>query len=221
MKRTFLTISAIIALGFSSYAQGGNMNLPTAYIRNTLSGTNNLPPDVIGSQYVNEDFKKGQVTIDGKSFETYVRYNAFKDEFEIKEQSGDITSLLRRENMIVKIGQDTYEIFSYIEDGQSQKGYFKKLNSGENILLLKEDVTLTAAQKATSTYSADKPASLDLESQYFLKLNDNAAQEIRLKRKDILKAIDSKKLEEYVSENKFKLKDENEVIQALNYINAS
>ena len=88
-------------------------------------------------------------------------------------------------------------------------------------MLLKEDVTLTAAQKATSTYSADKPASLDLDSQYFLKLNDNAAQEIRLKRKDILRAIDSKKLEEYVSENKFKLKKEHEVIQALNYINAS
>lgn len=221
MKTTILTMAFLTVFTFAGLAQGGLYDLPTDYIRNSLSGRNNLPDNVTGSVYFSESFKPGTVTMGDKTFNSYIRYNGLRDEFEIQDQVGEITSLLRREDMIVTLGDATYEIFSYkSDDGYDKKAYFKRLNDGPTKLLVKEDIILKEAVKATSTYAMDKPAALEPQIRYYLKTENAPAVEVRLRKKDLLRILDNDKVEDFVKENKLKLKDENEVVQTLEYYNA-
>jgi len=215
MKKTLIVLLCIISIPV--FAQGGNLDLPTAYIRNTLSGANNLPNDVVGSVYINDKFQPGKVQIDDKAFDAFIRYNAYKDEFEIQNQAGEITTVLRRDNVVVQMGPETYEIYSFIdEDGNKRQGYLQKMNEGKNLLLVRKNIELIPRREATSTYSMDQPPKLELETQYFIKVSGKPAEPIRLKKKDILRLIPDEDFKEYVKENDLKLKDESEIIQALN-----
>lgn len=169
--------------------------------------------------YLNDKFQTGKIFIDDKSFNSYIRYNAYKDEFETQNQIGEITTVLRRENVVVQMGSDTYQIYSYLDDdGNKRQGYMKKLNDGKNLLLIRNTVELIPGREATSTYAMDQPPKLEAESQYYIKVQENAAESIRLKKKDIFKIIQEEEFEDYVKDNGLKLNDEQQVLQALNAI---
>jgi len=171
----------------------------------------------VGSVYINDKFQPGKVQIDDKAFDAFIRYNAYKDEFEIQNQAGEITTVLRRDNVVVQMGPETYEIYSFIdEDGNKRQGYLQKMNEGKNLLLVRKNIELIPRREATSTYSMDQPPKLELETQYFIKVSGKPAEPIRLKKKDILRLIPDEDFKEYVKENDLKLKDESEIIQALN-----
>ncbi|WZL87898.1 hypothetical protein VS868_09775 [Salinimicrobium sp. 3283s] len=198
-----------------------NINLPTEYIRNTIGGEKTLPVNIQGSPYPTEEFQHGTVNILDKSFTTLVRYNALSDAFEIKDPTGEITTLLRRPDITVELNGSDYEIEYFIDDdGNRRQGYFQKFNDGDAVFLKRRGVIKQDAVKATSSYGRDKPASLDHYEKYFLKNGDSPAEEVRLKRKDILRQLNNEEVEQFVKKHKFKLKKESEVIQTLEYYNS-
>ncbi|MGI0108309.1 hypothetical protein [Salinimicrobium sp. WS361] len=198
-----------------------NINLPTEYIRSTISGEKTLPANVQGSQYPTEEFQQGTVNILDKSFTTLVRYNALSDAFEIKDPTGEITTLLRRPDITVELNGSDYEIEYFIDDnGIRRQGYFQKLNDGDAVFLKRRGVIKQDAVRATNSYGRDKPASLDHYEKYFLKKGDTPAEEVRLKRKDILRQLNNEEVEQFVKKHKFKLKNESEVIQTLEFYNS-
>ena len=76
-------------------------------------------------------------------------------------------------------------------------------------------------QPAVSSYSEDTPPRFDEEVSYYLIREGSPAEEIRLRKKDVLEFLSSKKAEAYVKENKLRLKSEGEVIEVLTQVNAS
>lgn len=198
-----------------------NIELPTDYIRNTLDGKNDRQTNVTGSPYQNENFQPGTVTIADKSFDTYIRYNGLNDVFEIKNQMGDISALIRRPDIKITMDGKQHKIETYVdENDMSKQRYFVILAEGENMLLKNEGIEYKEAQQASSSYSQSKPASLVPYSKYYIKKGDGNAVEVSLRKKAILNVLDDDRAKDYVKDNKLKLKKEEEVVQLLNYLNA-
>ncbi len=218
MNNSIFKLFLIIILTLSGIAEAQNLDLPTEYVRNTLEGNNAVPENVAGTPYLNDDFQKGQISINGKSFSAYLRYNGLKDEFEIKSPNGEITALLRRPNIDITLQGATYSILPYIDDnGIKKQIYFKHLNEGSVQLLEREGIKLVAAVKANTSYGRDKPAKFDPFKAYYLKKKGKPALKIRLKKKDLLKFFDDNRVKEYVKDKN--PKNESEVIDVVNYYN--
>ncbi len=217
MKKILL--SSLFLSAFAMSAQ--NLDLPTDYIRNTLDGKNDSQLNVVGSPYLNENFQKGIVTIADKSFDSYIRYNGLKDIFEIQNQIGEISALMRRPDIKITLDGKLHKIENYLdENDMAKQRYFIILNEGETLFLKNEGIEFKDAEKASSSYSQSKPASLVPFEKYYIKKGDTQAIEVRLRKNSVLHAIDDERAENYVKENKLKLKNEEEVIQLVNYYNS-
>ena len=212
----------VLALG-TTMAYGQNIDLPTEYINNTtLGGVNNLPDNVEGSPYVNEEFVLGKVYAEGQDpYNGLLRYNAYQDGIEMKTDKGIIT-LLKREYLSAEIGGNLYRIENYDKNGAIRKAYFVEKNKGKARLLLKQEKEFVPERPATSSYSQDKPAKFDDNESYYLVTEGKAGVEIKLRGKDIVSALPDhqKEVEAFAKKNKNKMKTEEEVIQVLAYYNS-
>ncbi len=214
-----ILLSSLFLSAFTVSAQ--NLDLPTDYIRNTLDGKNDRQTNVTGSPYQNENFLPGTVTIADKSFNTYIRYNALNDVFETKNETGEVTALLRRPDIKVTLEGKQHKIIKFMDDNEMTKQrYFVILAEGETMFLKNEGVEFREAQQASSSYSQSKPASLVPYTKYYIKKGDAPAVEVSLRKKSVLNILDDNQVEKYVKENKLKLKEEEEVIRVLNHFNS-
>jgi hypothetical protein len=198
-----------------------SLELPSSYINNnTYGGINNLPPDIEGSPYLTDEFVKGTVFVENeKPYAAMMRYNAYQDEIQVQGSDG-ISSLFKRDYIWAEIGGESFRIQTYGDRTGTSKGYFIELNRG-NIRLLKRIVReFKEGQPAFSSYSQDTPSRFDEKVTYYLVREESPAQEVRLRKKDILGFLSSKEVETYVKENKLRLNSEKEVIQVLTQINA-
>jgi hypothetical protein len=217
------SLTLVFALGVTlSYAQ--NITLPTEYMNTTTYGglNSNIPANVQGSPYVNEEFVIGKVFVrDDAPYNGVLRYNAYSDGIEMKTAEGVIT-LLKRDYLKATIDGKLYLIENYKKDGAIRKAYFVELNKGKARLLLRQAKKFVAARAASSSYSQDKPAKFEDEISYYIITEGNAAIETRLRVKDVLAALPDhqKELAAYVKKNKLKLKEEGEVIELLTYYNS-
>lgn len=212
----------VLALG-ATYTYGQNIELPTEYINNTtLGGVNNLPPNVQGSPYSNDEFVLGKVYAEGqKPYNGLLRYNAYQDGIEMKTDKGVIT-LLKREYLTAEINGKLYRIENYRNNGAIRKTYFVEKNTGKARLLYKERKEFIEERAATSSYSKDQPAKFQEDNAYYLITEGNPGVEVKLKSKDILSALPDhkKEVETFVKKNKNKMKTEEEVLELLAYYNS-
>lgn len=220
MFRRNLTLALTLSI---TYAFAQNIELPTEYINNTtLGGLNNLPANVQGSPYANEEFVLGKVFAEGqKPYNGLLRYNAYQDGIEMKTDKGVIT-LLKRDYLSAEINGKLYRIENYDKNGAIRKTYFAELSKGKARLLLKQGKKFVEERAATSSYSKDQPAKFEDEISYYIITEGNAAIETRLKAKDVIAALPDhqKELSAFVKKNKLKLKTEAEVMQLLAYYNS-
>jgi hypothetical protein len=218
-KKLSIVFTLFIA---ATYAQ--NIELPTDYINNTITGGLNtgIPSNVQGSPYANEEFVLGKVFVnDDKPYNGILRYNAYTDGIEMKTEKGIIT-LLKRSYLKARIGAKLYLIESYTVNGAIRKTYFVELSQGKARLLLKQGKKYVEARSASSSYTKDQPAKFEDERRYYIITEGNPAIEIRLKSKEVLQALPDhrKEMQAFVKSNKLKMKTEEEVIQVLNYYNS-
>ena len=212
-----------LMIGYSSLAQGGpTMELPTVYVQNTVTGSNRLPTNVLGSPYLNEEFVIGTVTIKGQdSYQSYLRYNAYNDELEMR--NGDTTNaVMKRDYISVRLGQDVFSVHPFAYEGGIKSGYFNALNEGKAVLLRRRQVILRKGQEATSSYAKDKPPKFEMEETFYISINGETAQPVKLNKKGVLNVLtdNSSALAGYVKKNKLKLKSQQEVLQLLEHYNS-
>ncbi|NER11745.1 hypothetical protein SAMN06265375_1055 [Muriicola jejuensis] len=219
IKRNFMLA---LVMG-AACAYGQNIDLPTEYINNTtLGGVNNLPPNVQGSPYANEEFALGKVFVKGQDpYNGLLRYNAYQDGIEMKTDKGVIT-LLKREYLSAEIDGNLYLIENYKNNGAIKKAYFIEKNKGKARLLLRQRKEFIEERQATSSYSKDQPAKFDDDLTYYLITEGNAGVEVRIKSKDILSALPDhqKEVEAFAKKNKNKMRTEEEVLQILAFYNS-
>ena len=220
MNKKHLILALSLAATTLAWGQT-SLELPSSYINNnTYGGVNNtLPPNVEGSPYLPEEFIKGTVFIEGETpYAAMMRYNAYQDEIQVKSAAG-ISSLFKRDYVWAEIDGQSFRIESYKSRSGTTKGYFVELNRGKVRLLKRIEREFKEGQPAVSSYGDDTPPRFDEEVTYYLAREGSPAEEIRLRKKDVLEFLSSKEMESFVKENKLKLKSENEVIQVLTQIN--
>jgi hypothetical protein len=221
MNKKHLLLSLTLALTSLAWGQT-SLELPSSYINNnTYGGVNSsLPPNVEGSPYLPEEFIKGTVFIEGeKPYAAMMRYNAYQDEIQVQGSDG-ISSLFKREYVWAEIGGQSFRIENYKTRSGTSKGYFVELNRGEVRLLKRIEREFKEGQPAVSSYSEDTPPRFDEEVSYYLVKEGSPAEEVRLRKKDVLGFLSSKEAESFVKENKLRLKSESEVINLLTQVNA-
>ncbi|NNF18690.1 MAG: hypothetical protein HKN61_02845 [Flavobacteriaceae bacterium] len=219
MKSTITTFCISLGIALTISAQDGRYNPPTAYIQNTASGNINVPVNVLGSPYLDEEFKLGTVLVkDDDSYTAYMRYNAFHDEIEMQENNKAV-SLIKRDYVAAKLNGMLYKIIAYDSENGIQKGYAAVLKEGATSFYLKQQVVLREAKEATSSYSKGQPPKFEREDFYLLGIGDAKPVEIKLNKKSVLDQLSTKRkaVEKYVKEYKLKLKSEAEVLQLLDY----
>ena len=234
MRKIILSIllASITAVAIYSQEIVGNQNIivnnSTAYLI-----TKNKVDDgrIDGTPYVSEAFlpakiiSKATSSVEDKVL--YLRYNAVNGEFEVQgvDEKVYVINKYRRDITVKFVGLNkTYQNFGYLEDGNENFSYFINL-SNENSkvkLLKKENIILVKKTVATTSYDKERPAHYkQVSDDYFIKINENLAQELPKKDKDIANLFPehSKTILAYVKAEKIKTKKEEDLIKLFEYIN--
>ncbi len=215
----------LLIFGFltSSILYAQSVELPMDYIRNKNFNSKTNSEAVQGSKYLDENFQNGKIIFNNKEIITPLRYNVLIDEFELKNIADEeVASIVRSKELKFQLGSANFAMFNYInKDGIKADGYFEILNDGPIQLLKKNNVTYNEAEPAANSYSQAKPARYVTSTEYFLAQEQQPAENISLRKKNILRVLDSQAAQGYVKDNKLKLKSETEVIQLLDYLNAT
>ncbi|MCM4161030.1 hypothetical protein FHG64_07490 [Antarcticibacterium flavum] len=162
-----------------------------------------------GTPYLEDNFKPGTFTIEGKEpTNAFLRYNVVTEEMEIKtDYNGEVTYLLpTNKNIRYQLGPNEYVFRNLRVDGNLLKGYFVEHYVGEKVSLVEKLIaSTTEPMKAQTAYQKDKPAQIVMEEKYFLILENGEVQEVKLKTKDFTKALpNSRAVKNYLSNNKVK-----------------
>jgi len=92
---------------------GNNIRLPSDYLRNNLLGNNDIPNNLVGSQYANEEFQPGKIIVnDSVSYNAMLRYNGYTDEIEL-QKDGKVSSLFKRPYLTALINNENFSIRNY------------------------------------------------------------------------------------------------------------
>lgn len=218
MKNIICSMSLII-LTFHGYSQ--RLDLPGEYIRQKVVGKNKLLSNVLGSPFYSESFSLGTVyTNGGKSFDAYLRYDAYNDEMQMKNNE-EIIALLKLENSKVKLGNELFEVFSFLYNDSEQIGYFIILSQSGNTKLFKHKrKKIVEGFKAQNSYTTDKPPMFKDEISYYI-MKGSKLKSVSLSKRKILELLNDKRkeLDNYISEKKLKLRNEDDFIEIVNFYN--
>lgn len=175
------------------------------------------PPkySVQGHQYYENENKLASVYVNGKKMRrAYVRYNTLNDEIEVTE----IFNILKKENIRVVLDEGyVYKMLDY----EGTKQFFVFLKEGKNSLVMKVEKKIKQGQNAVDAYEQTTNDKFIEKRSYFILKAGGDLLKIRLKQKDILKALEDKKneIEKYVSSKKLNYKKESDLIRIVGYYN--
>lgn len=216
--RKYLLLLVLICGGFSLNAQV-NQNF---YNDRALMLIQDEPiKGLTGNPFLNEEFQKGLIIADNVEAQpAFLRYDAMDGKMEIKleEHSDEVYELPRVKDIKYILDGHTYYIDSKrTSRGELLEGYFIQYFKGENIQLLgwpKLDVE--RASKAETGYEKDKSAHIEVEMEYYIKMDDKRLEEVRLRPRNFRKFFnDSNDMKEYLSRNK--VRDVEDAIKALEF----
>jgi hypothetical protein len=174
--------------------------------------------DIEGEPYFKEQFSNGILFYkDSLNLgEFLIRYNAYTDEIESSNDSGN-TVINKVDEISILLDNEKYVILNFLNDNNIiKKGFFiEKYRGGNNGLFLKKYKTIKDGKEAKTSFHKSTPPSFVDHEKYYLKFSDNAPIEIKLKKNKVLNAFPDKKdlLEKYVAEKKLQLETEEDLIE--------
>lgn len=230
MNKAYLVLAVSLLSLSTSFAQeliSGQLNggqRVTGLISTTPIVENS---EIEGSPYINDQFTPAKISASEDNI-FYVRYNALKDEFEVKGEN-DIAYALNkyRRDIVVQLiaFKKTYQVFGYLDKNENENfGYFVDLsNTNSDIKLLKkENVTFIKEKFAVTSYDSSQPARYKRgNDEYYIKINDNNAVELPTNKKDIAKLFPEHENEilDFIKKERIKVKREDDAKSLINFIN--
>jgi|GEM_PF-805147 len=226
MKYFVFTIIALFS-GLTLWAQVGMLQVAGKEDSRTYGGqfhAYNFEVPVEGTPYVNEIYKQGETLINGKiRTAALMRYDAYNDAVELLDENQRPRKLLRRKNIAANFGGKTYQVMEYSFGGATKLGYFNPLNEGEVQLLYKPKKKFVQASNPENGYDSYRPPTYKDASTYYLKVGKNAAQEIKLGKRAILKELKDQRgaLKKFILEHHLDMKKEVDVLRLLEFYNSN
>jgi len=225
MKVRFYFI--LLALPMLCYSQAGPVSFGSPYGGAVSFLTKNADYSDLnaeGSEYFDETYRMGQVTIRGKvELRGKMRFNAFRNEIQVIQGGNESFPLLKRSYIKATIGAKVFGIYLY-EDakGNNRSSYFNPLNEGTAVLLYKPEIKLKKGRIPATSYDRTVPPTFIDVSSYYIKKGDETAKKIRLKKSDILTSLADKKneVQAYIKDEGLSLKKEADLIKLMDYYNS-
>lgn len=232
MKRIIFT-AAFVLMTISLFSQSRQSNYVSVYDRTIDINQKSLAFGLTEAQfeaikdeaYANPDFVQGKIFQEDQLIKDDVpmRYNAYADEIEIKNNPSDENygALIKSPDIFVKMFRDIYVFVPY-EGSNDKGGYFNVLSDGKTYDLYKKTkATFREPQKAQTSYQRDSPPSFPKTVTYYL-VQNGTFLEMPSNKSKILKMMDSKKSEmkKYIKDNNIDLDKEADMIKTISYFDS-
>lgn len=179
-----------------------------------------------GSPYTSDGFLPAKLTIKNEDKIFSIRYNAYIDEMEVQLADKSISAVnMDLDSVRITFLDDnkTYQVVNYSSENEVKKGYFVNVNDYDSKirLLSKESKRFVERKTASTSYEKTRPAHFStLNTEFYIAIKDNTAQELPKRKKDIAKLIPehSKDILSYIKTNKIKTSREEDLIKLVNYM---
>lgn len=177
--------------------------------------------DVQGSKYINENYILAKIDDSVKDFP--LRYNAFDNEFEYRENISNTIKLDKIYNKIVFVTGQTFILTPYKDlSGNIKQEYIELIQASGNTLYKSNRIKFIEAKEPVNGYDTAKPAKYVIsEPSYIIKYKDQYF-EISKKVKDLETMFPEKAtdLKSFIKTNKIKLDKEESLIKLAQYLNS-
>lgn len=222
----FLLLILLCFQGMLSFGQ----NIAGDYIQmrdqlKVLEVDKTLYSTLAGSPYMENEFVQGKIIIKGqKDQPAYLKYNVAKDQIEIKANplQKDVFVLPRNNQYSFELKNYTYYYGNVTtsKNGYLQ-GYLMKFYEGDDVgFIAKPVVKIEPARAADTSYDRAKPATMKVETEYYISVDGKPYEKIRLKERVIKRKLkDSEKLETYFDEHR--VNSEDDVVELLQFYEES
>jgi hypothetical protein len=176
--------------------------------------------DIQGNPFYKNGFAEARIGDTGTTI-LPVRYNMYKDAFEILNNS-DIYAIPKDNAFSKFVYISTNEKFILTNDDEGIAGYFLVLADGKNKLLKKIAVKFSPEVPAPNTLIPGTPAKFENQRPiYYIKTDDNVIK-LTKKSEDLLNALPSDKKDsakDFIKTKKIKFNQELDLIALANFLN--
>jgi hypothetical protein len=176
--------------------------------------------EVIGSPYLEDTFKKGDVRMDGDWYrEADLRFDSFEGVFEVKLEEGifvinpsvdGVDSIVYNKELFVSRNLNP-------EDPQRRR-FLVALYRGDNLTLYKRYITRMNNPVKSDGYNEAKPAEYKPNPPVYIVFKDKTPLEVKGTGSiaDIFEA-DRKTVRRFTRQNKYKLKNEKDLVEIVKH----
>lgn len=182
---------------------------------------NDLPENIKGSMYFESKFLESVIFLNGVALqeETFMRYNAFKDEIEIgirKDQLKASEALVKKLTVAAQIGDLLYIPFTLDPDAPNDVSYLIQIyNDNDHQLLLRKTKKFIDEKPAPSGIGGFLPARFeDKILVYYKPAKRKVPIEIKVNKKSLYEIFSDREdeLKKYIQREKIKFKDPSDLI---------
>lgn len=201
-----------------------------------IQGTMNKPLNEIeqykttqGSPYFLDEYKPGTIVDKkGRVYDVFLKYDTYQEEVEL---FNDGKPLLIDKNIYPKftiefieekLGKKVKYTFTNAINipGLKKSKYCMELFDGENMRLVKVIQTVLNQSQDVGYGGIVQPHSFDTREVYFLLKKSGESVEVKANTKSVLKAFDIPSLKSEFKKEKIKIRSEEDLIEAAEYLNS-
>tara|TARA_R110002167_G_scaffold58974_13_gene167027 strand:- start:773 stop:1483 length:711 start_codon:yes stop_codon:yes gene_type:complete len=176
---------------------------------------------VKGSVYLDGAFQTGEWVVNGKyRKEAKMRYNAYRDIFELQGPNHKITTLVKDPQMEAILQGKLYRYIDYLDHNNLKSGYFTPLNKGTTLLYARAIKVIPQLHFPEHGYETFKAPEFQLELSYYIKRVGRPAVKLSgLGKKEVFAVLWDRfsELKKFAKKNGLHLRSEEEVVKALQY----
>lgn len=246
MKTVLLQITFLISIPFigsaqtagqvgnntGGYGTQGNVSAISMYSRSMDKdkAKQYFSDEFAGTPYTDNNFQEATLFYNEENQGTvYYRYNAFNEEVEIRKTKSNLENIRGLStDKAIRIKKEDGKILSFKtfidKNKNTLNGYLTGLYDGETYDLYKRiKVKFTPAQAAQNSFVKATPNRFSQFTEYYLqKKGVNKIEEITPRNNRLLRMVDSdkkKELKDFLKSNDLNIKNEADLIKAVEFLN--
>lgn len=167
-----------------------------------------------GSPFLEKEWQSSTIELsDGQAFTCLMRYFVYADQFWIKKENNEITSLTISPKInSLQLGERRFEYQTYLVDGKPKTGLIEAIY--KSTLFKTYSCTLVKGQEVSGYQEKEKDL-FKIKSMLYYKIDDNQITALPQNKKELFSIFGDKKakMENYFKAKKMKIKDESDIIQ--------